>query len=32
MTWLIGAAALLLVIYVIGRVLRARARRRIKSG
>ena len=32
MTWLSGAAALLIVIYVIGRVLRARARRRIKSG
>jgi hypothetical protein len=30
-TWLIGTAALLIFVYVIGRVLRARARRRIKS-
>ena len=32
MTWLVGAVAFLFFIYVIGRVLRARARRRIKPG
>jgi hypothetical protein len=30
--WLVGAAALLTFVYVLGRVLRSRARRRLNSG